>query len=68
MSGSADEAKGRVKRAAGELTDDEDLKREGELDKATGKLKEKVDKSTDKLKDKVDQAKDKANELAEKDR
>ena len=28
----ADEAKGRVKRAAGELTDDEKLKREGSVD------------------------------------
>jgi uncharacterized protein YjbJ (UPF0337 family) len=39
----ADQAKGRIKEAAGDLTDDKDLKREGKTDKAAGKLKEKVD-------------------------
>ena len=33
---STDEAKGRIKEAVGDLTDDDDLKREGKLDKATG--------------------------------
>lgn len=65
MSGSADEAKGRVKEALGELTDDEDLKREGKLDKATGKVKDKVDEATRKVKDKVDEVKDKVNELTD---
>jgi uncharacterized protein YjbJ (UPF0337 family) len=45
-----DEAKGRAKRAAGELTDDEDLKREGTIDKNAGKAKEAVDKAADKTK------------------
>ena len=49
--GNADEAKGRVKEAAGDLTDDEDLKREGKTDRAGGKAKEAVDKVTDKVKD-----------------
>ncbi len=40
MAGQADKANGRVKRAIGELTDDEDLKREGDIDKASGKAKE----------------------------
>jgi uncharacterized protein YjbJ (UPF0337 family) len=65
VSGSADEAKGRVKEALGELTDDEDLKREGKLDKATGKVKDKVDEATRKVKDKVDEVKDKVNELTD---
>jgi uncharacterized protein YjbJ (UPF0337 family) len=47
----ADEAKGRAKRAAGELTDDEQLKREGTVDKAAGAAKSAVDKVTDKAKD-----------------
>ena len=50
MSGS-DEAKGRTKRAIGELTDDNELKLEGTIDKATGKAKDGADKVADKLKD-----------------
>lgn len=46
-----DDAKGRLKEAAGSLTDDEDLKREGKVDKATGATKEGLDKATDKVKD-----------------
>jgi uncharacterized protein YjbJ (UPF0337 family) len=34
--GKLEEAKGRMKRAAGELADDKKLKREGTVDKATG--------------------------------
>jgi uncharacterized protein YjbJ (UPF0337 family) len=49
-----DEIKGRVKEAAGDLTDNKDLKREGNLDQASGKLKEKVDNVADKVKDFVD--------------
>ena len=44
MSGKTDEMKGRVKKAAGELTDNPKLKREGEIDKAAGKVKQGVDK------------------------
>jgi uncharacterized protein YjbJ (UPF0337 family) len=46
-----DEAKGRAKRAAGELTDDDKLKREGTVDKAAGKAKESVDKAAGKAKE-----------------
>lgn len=49
-----DEMKGRAKTAAGELTDDDDLKREGRSDKAAGKTKEAVDKVRDKARDAVD--------------
>ena len=35
----ADEAKGRAKEAAGALTNDRELKREGKVDQATGKAK-----------------------------
>jgi uncharacterized protein YjbJ (UPF0337 family) len=47
----ADEAKGRVKEAAGNLTGDKDLKNEGKVDQAGGKAKEGVEKLTDKVKD-----------------
>lgn len=49
----ADEAKGRLKEAAGSLADDEDLKREGKVDKATGKAKEGIEKASDKAKEKL---------------
>ena len=49
MSGEADETKGRIKQAVGDLTDDKDLKREGKVDEAAGKVKEGVDKVKDKL-------------------
>jgi len=51
--GNPDEAKGRVKEAAGDLTQDKDLKREGKIDRATGEVKEKVGEASDKVKDKV---------------
>ena len=49
-----DEAQGRAKRAAGELTGDDELKREGTIDKATGKAKDGVEKVADKAKEIVD--------------
>jgi uncharacterized protein YjbJ (UPF0337 family) len=48
-----DEAKGRTKEAAGDLTDDENLKREGKIDRAVSNVKERVDDVADKLKEKV---------------
>jgi uncharacterized protein YjbJ (UPF0337 family) len=45
MSGKADVAKGRLKKAAGELTGNERLKTEGQIDKAAGKIKQGVDKA-----------------------
>lgn len=44
-----DKASGRVKKAVGELTDDEQLKREGEKDKAKGEVKEVVNDVKDKV-------------------
>ncbi len=49
MSGNADEAKGRIKEAIGDLTDDKDLQREGKADKASGKIKDAVDSVKDRL-------------------
>ena len=48
-----DEAKGRVKEAAGSLTDDKDLKREGKADRAGSSVKKKVDDAVDAAKDKL---------------
>ncbi len=49
--GSKDEAKGRLKEAGGDLANDEDMKKEGKVDKATGTLKDKADGAADKAKD-----------------
>jgi uncharacterized protein YjbJ (UPF0337 family) len=49
----SDDAKGRVKEAVGDLTDDKDLKREGKIDRAEGAAKDKLDRAADKLKDAV---------------
>jgi len=45
----ADEAKGRVKEAAGDLTDNDSLKNEGKADQVGGKIKDAVDSVKDKL-------------------
>jgi uncharacterized protein YjbJ (UPF0337 family) len=51
--GKTDELKGRVKEAAGALTGDARLKREGQLDQTVGKLKQTAEKVIDKVKDTV---------------
>jgi uncharacterized protein YjbJ (UPF0337 family) len=48
-----DEAKGRTKEAAGDLTDDQKLKREGKIDRAVSGVKGTVDDVADKVKEKV---------------
>jgi uncharacterized protein YjbJ (UPF0337 family) len=48
--GTTDEAKGRVKEAAGDLTGDQDLKDEGKVDRASGKVKDAVGGIADKAK------------------
>jgi uncharacterized protein YjbJ (UPF0337 family) len=53
MGNNVDEAKGRVKEAAGDLTQDKDLKREGKIDRASGDVKDKVGDAADKVKEKV---------------
>ena len=54
-----DQLKGRAKEAAGDLTDDDDLKREGRTDRAAGKAKDAVDTAKDKAEGAVDAVKDK---------
>jgi uncharacterized protein YjbJ (UPF0337 family) len=54
-----DKAKGRVKQAAGDLTDNESLRQEGKRDEAAGKVKEAVDTVKDKADDLVDDVKEK---------
>jgi uncharacterized protein YjbJ (UPF0337 family) len=51
MGAKSDDAKGRVKEAAGDLTGDKSLKRQGQADRAGAKVKGKVAKGIDKVKD-----------------
>lgn len=58
MSGKADKASGRIKQAAGDLTDNEELKNEGKADEAAGKVKDFVGDVKDKADDAIDKIKD----------
>lgn len=49
MSGKSDKIKGKLKQAAGDLTDNEKLHREGKIDELAGEAKETVDKVKKKL-------------------
>jgi uncharacterized protein YjbJ (UPF0337 family) len=51
--GTTDDAKGRVKEAAGSLTGDDSLKNEGKVDRASGSVKDAVGGAADKVKDVV---------------
>jgi len=59
MSGETDKASGRAKQAAGDLTDDEELKREGQTDETAGKVKDAVDDAKQKVNEAVDTVKEK---------
>ena len=59
MAGMMDKAKGRVKEAAGALTDDEKLRREGRTDQLVGKVKDAAARL-------IDTAKDGAGKVTEK--
>ena len=56
-----DDAKGRVKEAAGDLTGNDDLKEEGKTDQAAGKVKDVADSAKDKVEDAVDGVRDRIN-------
>jgi uncharacterized protein YjbJ (UPF0337 family) len=58
MAGEMDKVKGRIKEAAGDLTDNDSMKNKGKADQATGAAKEKVDKVKDWADDKIDDARD----------
>lgn len=53
-----DQLKGRAEQAAGDLTDDQDLKDQGERHEQAGKVKEGISKVGDKLNDAVDNVQD----------
>ena len=50
-SGTGDKVKGRIEKAAGELTNDQDLKDRGTIDETSGKVKDGVERGVNKVKD-----------------
>lgn len=54
-----DDLKGRAKEAAGALTNNDDLEKEGKADRAGAKVKDMIDKAEEKAKDLVDDVKEK---------
>jgi uncharacterized protein YjbJ (UPF0337 family) len=60
MSGEGDKASGRIKKAAGDLTDNDDLKNEGRKDETAGKAKDAAGKAKDKVNETVDKIRDKS--------
>lgn len=59
MSGTSDKIEGRVKQAAGDLTDDQELQEEGEKDELAGKAKDAIDDAKQTASDAVDSVRDK---------
>jgi uncharacterized protein YjbJ (UPF0337 family) len=57
MDNDLDQAKGRIKQAAGDLTGNADLKKEGRRDENAGKAKEFLEDAKDKLENGVDKVK-----------
>lgn len=62
MDNDLDQAKGRIKQAAGDLTGNKDLKKRGKADEAAGKAKEFIEDTKDKAEGLVDRARDGVNE------
>ena len=50
MAGEMDKVKGRAKEAAGAVTNDDELRREGKIDQAAGKTKDAAEEGVDKAK------------------
>jgi uncharacterized protein YjbJ (UPF0337 family) len=53
-----DKAKGTIKENVGDATDNEDLEREGKMDRAGAEVKEKANDAVDTVKDAVNDATD----------
>lgn len=54
MAGEGDKVRGRAEQAAGDLTCDDEMRREGRADEAGGDVKDLIDKAAAKLNETVD--------------
>ena len=59
MGSEIDDAKGRIKEAAGDLTDNDDMRREGKAAQIGAKVKDAAETAKDKVNDAVEKVKDK---------
>lgn len=66
MSGTGDELKGRVKETIGEKLDDDELRREGHMDRAGGAVKDKARDLKEWVEEKVDEVKERMEEKRER--
>lgn len=57
MSNAAEDVKGRAKQAAGDVTGNDRLKREGKADQASATVKDKVEGAADRVERAVDEVK-----------
>jgi uncharacterized protein YjbJ (UPF0337 family) len=57
--GRAQQAKGHLKEAVADVTDDDDMRDEGKRDRAAGAAKQKVERAKDTVEDTIDKVKDK---------
>ena len=67
MSETTDKVSGRAKQAAGDISGDEDLKKEGKVEEGSADAKGKVREVTDKAKDTFDSAVDSVKERLKSD-
>jgi uncharacterized protein YjbJ (UPF0337 family) len=58
MGSEIDDMKGRAKEAMGDLTEDDDLKREGKADQLGAEVKEKAETAKNKVEETVDNVKE----------
>jgi uncharacterized protein YjbJ (UPF0337 family) len=58
MGGKTDEVKGRIKEAAGAVTDNDKLRAEGQTDQAVGKVEQVGEKAVNKVKETVKKLRD----------
>jgi uncharacterized protein YjbJ (UPF0337 family) len=65
--GKVDEAKGRAKQAAGDVTGDDDLNREGKVDEKGGETRQKAGEAGEKAGEKVSDATDKVKDAVSGD-
>ncbi|MGQ0832078.1 MAG: CsbD family protein [Microthrixaceae bacterium] len=63
MGDKTDKAKGRVKQAAGDLVDDDELRRSGKDDERAGKAKELIDEVKEKADEVVDRVKERVDDI-----
>jgi uncharacterized protein YjbJ (UPF0337 family) len=66
MGEQTDQVKGKVKEAAGALTGDKDLEREGKADRRAGEAKEKLGDVKDKVEEVIEKAGEKVEEGIDK--